>query len=288
MTLKSTINLLRPSHYIKNLFVLAPLFFAFKFNDIYMLEMSLLAFLCFSFFASSIYILNDLRDVKEDRNHPSKRNRPIASGEISTKGAIILMLGLLSLGITIALLTNFNLFKILMIYLVLNIGYSLGLKHIPILDIFIVSVGFVLRIFAGAVTIDVPVTMWIILITFLLSLFLALAKRRDDIILAERGNKTRKNIDGYNLLFVNSGMIMMSAVVIVCYIFYTSSTDIQDKFGTHYLYITVIYVILGILRYMQITYVENNSGNPTKILIKDKFLQTTIFAWLITFWIIVN
>ena len=279
---------MRPHQYLKNLFVFSPLFFALKFNDFILIEKTIFVFVIFSVVASAIYILNDIKDLNEDKQHPEKKNRPIANGNISISYAITFMSMLIAIGLTGAFLISYDLFFVILIYIVLNIGYSFGLKHISILDIFIISAGFVLRIFAGAVTIHVPVTMWIILITFLLSLFLALAKRREDIILAEEGRKTRKNIDGYNLVFVNSGMIIMAGVVIVCYIFYTISNEIQSKFHTNYLYLTVLFVILGIFRYMQLTFVENNSGNPSKILLQDKFLQITIIAWLITFMIIVN
>jgi decaprenyl-phosphate phosphoribosyltransferase len=286
--MKKYIQLMRPHQYLKNLFIFSPLFFALKFNYVILFKKTIFVFIIFSVVASAIYILNDIKDINEDKLHPEKKNRPIANGDIPISYAITFMLMLILIGLTGAFLISSDLFLVILIYIILNIGYSFGLKHISIIDIFIISVGFILRIFAGAVTINVPVTMWIILITFLLSLFLALAKRREDIIFAEEGKKTRKNIDGYNLVFVNSGMIIMAGIVIVCYIFYTISNEIQNKFHTNYLYLTVLFVILGIFRYMQLTFVENNSGNPSKILLQDKFLQITIVAWLITFMIIVS
>jgi hypothetical protein len=141
-------------------------------------------------------------------------------------------------------------------------------------------------VFAGAVLIAVTPTMWIVLVTFLLALFLALAKRRDDCLLAQGGLKTRKNIDGYNLELVNAAMVLMAAVTLVSYIMYTVSPEVVVRFGSDYLYLTALFVIVGILRYMQITFVEENSGSPTKLLLKDRFLQLTLVGWVMSFGLI--
>ncbi|MDY0136426.1 MAG: decaprenyl-phosphate phosphoribosyltransferase [Thiomicrospira sp.] len=277
------IKLIRPHQYIKNLFIIAPLFFAGAITDQQALIASLLAFVFFSISASAIYVLNDLKDVNEDRLHPVKRDRPIASGRISIPQAWILFSALLALGLLGAYWLSEMLFYIVLLYVMLNVLYSLGLKHISIVDIAIIAFGFVLRILAGSAVIQIPPSMWIILMTFLLALFLALAKRRDDVLLATQGKQTRKNIDGYNLEFVNAAMVIMSSVVTVSYIFYTISDEVQMRLQTEYLYLTVIFVILGIMRYMQITFVENNSGSPTKIVLKDRFLQITIVLWAASF-----
>ncbi len=278
--------LFRVEQYIKNVFVLAPLFFAREFFKPDQIFNSLLAVFIFSITASSIYIFNDIRDIEEDRKHPTKQFRPIASGKVSINNAVVIMSFLMLAGLLGSYLISLNFFLILITYLILNVFYSFGLKHIAIVDIVIVSVGFVLRIFAGAVVIHVVVTSWIILITFMLSLFLSFAKRRDDILLASEGNKVRKNIHGYNLIFVDSSMVLMAGVVIVSYILYTVSPEIQAKYHSQYLYLTVLFVILGILRYMQITYIENKSGNPTRIALKDRFLQITILLWIFSFGLI--
>ncbi|MGE4503351.1 MAG: decaprenyl-phosphate phosphoribosyltransferase [Thiomicrospira sp.] len=277
------LKLIRPHQYIKNLFIIAPLFFAGAITDQQALIASLLAFVFFSISASAIYVLNDLKDVNEDRLHPVKCDRPIASGRISIPQAWIIFTGLLALGLLGAYWLSEMLFYIVLLYVMLNVLYSLGLKHISIVDIAIIAFGFVLRILAGSAVIQIPPSMWIILMTFLLALFLALAKRRDDVLLATQGKQTRKNIDGYNLEFVNAAMVIMSSVVTVSYIFYTISDEVQMRLQTEYLYLTVIFVILGIMRYMQITFVENNSGSPTKIVLKDRFLQITIVLWAASF-----
>ena len=281
------IVLLRPEQYVKNLFVFAPLFFSFKFNIIN-ISSSLLAFFLFSLVASSAYIFNDLIDIDDDRNHPIKKLRPLADEKISFASAKILILSLAAIPLLIAATINMDLFFVLFLYLILNFMYSLKLKHITIIDISIIATGFVLRLFAGSFSINEDLSMWIIIMTFLLALFLALAKRRDDVLLAISGTKTRKNIDGYNLEFINSAMALMSGIIVVAYILFTTSVETINKFQTEYLYVTSLFVILGVLRYMQITFVEKGSGNPTYILYKDRFLQTIIISWLISFYLMVK
>ncbi len=281
------IRLLRVEHYLKNLFVFAPMFFAFAFSLENFIN-STIAFILFSIVASSIYIINDVLDVEEDRKHPKKKFRPIASGSVSKTNAILLSLTLLIISLTISFIFNMKLFYVIFIYFILNVLYSFKLKHIPILDISIIAIGFVLRLYAGSFATNIPLSMWIVLIAFLLSLFIALAKRRDDVLLYLQGNEVRKNIDGYNLELVNTSMTLMSSVTVVSYILYTVSEEVTYRFGTNKLYITSFFVVLGFLRYMQITFVEKNSADPVRVLIKDKFLQITILLWLMSFFVIVK
>ena len=199
------LKLLRVNHYIKNFFIFAPIFFTFNFSINDVLNV-LIAFILFSLIASSVYIFNDLLDIKEDKKHPTKKFRPLASGEVDKKNAIISFFFLFIFSLSAAFLFSKSLFFILSIYFILNIAYSFKLKHIVIIDIFIISIGFILRLFAGSIIINTELSMWIIIITFLLALFLALAKRRDDVLLANIGKETRKNINGYNLEFINANM----------------------------------------------------------------------------------
>ncbi|MFA5461097.1 MAG: UbiA prenyltransferase family protein [Sulfurimonas sp.] len=279
-------KLFRVHQYVKNLFIFMPLLFSFSYMDAHDNIYTLITFVLFSLLASSVYIFNDLMDINEDRAHPTKKYRPIASGAVSTKRAksLILVLSLTSLSLSLVL--SFKLFIVLLIYFILNISYSTKLKHIAILDIFIIATGFVLRLFAGSVVTDINLSMWIILMTFLLAIFLALAKRRDDVLLSLEGQETRKNIDGYNLEFVNAAMVLMAGVVVVSYIQYTISPEVIERIGTEYLYLTSFFVVLGILRYMQITFVEQDSGSPSKIVIRDTFLKVTILFWLISFLVV--
>lgn len=286
--MREIFKLFRVHQYIKNLFIFTPLLFSFSFSNAENNINTLVAFILFSILASSIYIFNDLMDINEDRAHPKKKYRPLASGTVPLKTAKILI-ALLSLSsLSISFIFSFDLFLVLFVYFILNIAYSLKLKHISILDIFIIATGFVLRLFAGSAVAGIELSMWIILMTFLLAIFLALAKRRDDVLLSLGGQETRKNIDGYNLEFVNASMVLMAGAVIVSYIQYTISPEVIGRLGSHYLYLTSFFVILGILRYMQITFVEQNSGSPTKVVIRDMFMKLTIAFWLISFIMIVK
>lgn len=281
-------KLIRVHQYIKNLFIFMPLFFSLRFSDTTALTNSIVAFVLFSLMASSIYVFNDLLDVEEDKKHPTKRFRPLASGSVSSTNAKIIIAILASISLVASYIFNINLFLVLLVYFILNIFYSIKLKHIAIVDIFIIATGFVLRLFAGSSVSGISLSMWIILLTFLLAIFLALAKRRDDVLLSQEGKETRKNIDGYNLEFVNASMVLMAGVVIVSYIQYTISEDVIERLGTSNLYLSAFFVILGILRYMQITFVEEDSGSPTKIVLRDRFLKLTILFWLLSFVIIVQ
>ncbi len=277
------IKLIRPKDHIKNLFVLAPAFFAGKISSISIFKNSCQAFLSFCLIASAVYILNDIKDLPEDRQHPIKKNRPLARGAISIKEANVLLIIFISLGIILSFSLPIIFSFILIIYFTINLAYSFGLKHIAIIDIFCVASGFVLRILAGGVAVNVPISMWIIIMTFLLALFLSIGKRRDDYNFLNKGLKTRRCINGYNLEFINASMILMAGVITVSYILYTVSPEITEKFDTKNLYFTVFFVLLGLMRYFQLIMVQKRSADPIKIFWEDRFLQLTVSAWLAVF-----
>jgi len=281
-------TLIRPHQHIKNLFIFLPLFFVGRITNGEQLLSAFVAFVAFSFSVGAIYILNDYQDIEEDRLHPKKKYRPLASGSIAKKDAIYLIIFLTIVGISLMAALSLHALAILCVYITLNIGYSFYFKHIAILDVTIIAVGFVLRLLVGSTVTIAPLSMWIVIMTFLLALFLALAKRRDDVLLfLNTEKKIRKVIDGYNLQLIDAAMMIMASVVIVAYILYTTSPAIAQRLQSEYLYLTSFFVILGIMRYLQIAFVENNSGSPTKIIFKDKFMQLTILAWLFVFtWII--
>ena len=287
--LKEYISLLRPHQYIKNLFLFLPAFFSLQIMDVDVVLRTCIAFVAYCCMASAVYILNDYKDRETDREHPVKRLRPLAAGTIKTSTAFILMGSLVVLGFLLSILLGKSVFYLLTAYVFINVLYSFKLKHIAVVDIFIIALGFVIRIAVGAYAAPTPIpySKWIVLMTFLGALFLALAKRRDDVLLAAQGQKVRKSIDGYNLEFINGAMIIMASVLIVAYISYTIAPEIQENFGSEFLYLTVAFVILGVLRYLQISFVEERSGNPTKILLTDLFLQITIVAWLLSFVILI-
>ena len=288
--MKPFLSLIRPHHYVKNLFILLPLFFAGQFSNNSQILNGLIAFAAFSISASAIYIFNDYMDIKNDRKHAKKKYRPLASGSISKSNGLYLMIILLTVGIfSIAYVSTGSLI-ILIVYIILNILYSLKLKQIALLDITIIAIGFVLRLFVGSFAYNVALEFWIVIMTFLLALFLALAKRRDDVlILNKSGAKMRKSVDGYNLQLVDGSMLVMSAIVIVAYIQYSTSLEIINKFNNENLYLTALFVIFGIMRYLQIAFVEKKSGSPTEIILKDKTMQINLILWASSFaWIIYN
>lgn len=284
---KHYLQLMRIHQWVKNFFIFLPLFFAFKMDQIPLLIADVWAFIGFCFVASSIYIINDWNDVEADRLHPEKRNRPLASGAVNKKEASFLILALLTTGVVIySLFLNQTALIILLSYFVLNIFYSLKLKHVPIIDISIVAIGFVIRIFIGGVVTDTPLSRWIVVMTFLLAIFLALGKRRDDVVIFEKtGDKVRKNVDGYNLTFLNMSLIIVSAIMIVAYIMYTISPEVTDRNGDN-LYITSFFVFVGLFRYLQIIFVEERGGNPTSIFLKDNFIRIILVLWAVSFFII--
>ncbi len=288
MNLKLYIRLLRVKQYVKNLLVFAPIFFAAQFDNAAMLARSVQAFVAFCLIASAVYILNDILDIEEDRHHPVKRGRPLASGAVSIATARVLIGVFAAVGLALAFWVSAQVAGIALLYMALNAGYCLKLKHIAIVDITIIALGFVLRLFAGSAATGVQLSMWIMVITYLLASFLALSKRRDDLLIyLDSGKVTRKTVDGYSLEFLNAGMAALAAVVIVAYIQYTGSAEVVARIGSGNLYLTTPLVVVGILRYMQTVFVKQDSGNPVRILFKDKFVLAIVATWVLLFgWIL--
>lgn len=288
LKIAAIIKLMRPHQYVKNLFIFLPIFFALKITDIALLTNAFIAFIAFSLTASAIYTLNDYHDIEEDRQHPKKKNRPLASGEISKSQAIVILLILSVTGFILMASLSLEATAILIAYVLMNIAYSFHLKHVAILDVMTIAIGFVMRLFTGSAVTGIHLSMWIVIMTFLLALFMALAKRRDDVLIyLDTGKKMRKVIDGYNLQFLDTAMAIMASVVIVAYVIYTTSAEVLARVHSEYLYLTAVFVILGIMRYLQVAFVLKDSGSPTKILLKDRFMQLTLIGWIITFtWIL--
>ncbi|HXS35430.1 MAG TPA: UbiA prenyltransferase family protein [Flavipsychrobacter sp.] len=293
-TLKNTksgfayITLMRPHHWIKNIFLFLPLFFAGKVFDFDKLISAVGGFVAFGFIASSVYILNDYMDIEADKKHPVKCARPLASGVVSKPAAMILFTCCLLLGTSISLLISLKFLFIMSIYFLMNLAYSLGLKNISILDVTILALGFCLRVKAGGVATNIAISQWLMIMIFLLAFFMAIAKRRDDLLIKQAsGVDMRKAIKGYNLEFMNVIMSLVAAIIIVAYLMYTISPEVMERWKTYRMYYTTLFVIVGLLRYLQITFVENNTGSPTKLLYKDKFLQATLVLWVISFYIII-
>lgn len=286
--MKDLIRLIRPEQWLKNLFVLTPLFFSGQIADTFHLMEAMFAMATFCLGASGIYCLNDVMDAEADRQHPKKCHRPVASGRIRKHIAICIGSTLILLAVGMAWLAiGINLVAVLAIYIMLNIAYCLWLKRIALVDVFVISTGFVLRLMVGSTATGIVLSHWIVLMTFLLALFLALAKRRDDVLIYERGGgEVRKNVDRYSLSFIDTAIAITIAVTLVCYFMYTLSAEVIARTGTSYLYLTALFVLLGMLRYLQLTIVDARSGSPTRILVCDRFLQLCILGWIASFTII--
>ncbi|MVZ60995.1 decaprenyl-phosphate phosphoribosyltransferase [Sphingobacterium humi] len=286
------LKLLRPKQWSKNLFIFLPLFFAGQIQDPNLILNCLVTFAAFSFMASAIYGINDVVDVKEDRLHPKKSKRPIASGRISIPVAILISMLLILISFSLIWFypsTNkVQQLLILGIYLIMNILYCFWLKRVAIIDVMFIAIGFVLRLIIGGMTADIPLTHWIVIMTFLLTLFIGFAKRRDDLILKNNhGITLRKNTNRYNLDFINQVLCLLGGITIVCYIMYTVSPEVIVRFKSPYMYITTVFVLGGIVRYLQLAIVDQNTGSPTEILLKDRFIQGCLALWIASFYLII-
>lgn len=289
--ISSIISLIRPQQWVKNGFVLMPLFFGGLLFNPWCWKQAIIAFIAFSLMASTIYCLNDLKDIEADRLHPRKCKRPLASGQLKPTHAIIIMvvLAISSLALSSSLLgaASLKVTLLLLTYLVINIAYCFKLKQYAIIDVFVVSFGFVLRLVAGGIACNIWLSPWIVLMTFLLALFLAFAKRRDDVILYEKEKiVVRKNVNRYNIPFLNQTLGLIGAITIVCYLMYCISPEVINRFHTEYVYITSIAVLAAILRYLQVAIVDLRSGSPTKVLLHDRFIQMCLFLWIGSFAVI--
>lgn len=289
---KSLVELTRPHQWLKNTFILLPLFFGGQLRNMEAWNKSFIAFIAFSFIASSIYAFNDICDIEADRNHPKKCRRPLASGALSKWAGYMTMIVMLAAsGIVVTVWGGENRqieSLVLLSYFMMNLAYTLKLKHYPLIDVFIIALGFVLRVVVGGIATDIYLSHWIILMTFLLALFLAFAKRRDDVmIFTQTGVEARKKTKRYNLEMLNLILAILATVTIVCYIMYTVSAEVIERFHNQYVYVTSVFVLIGIFRYLQLTLVDIKSGSPTEILIKDFVIQSCIAAWMVTFTLII-
>lgn len=282
------LQLLRPKEWIKNTFLFIPLFFAGEFSHLNKIIDLCIGFVSFSLVASAIYIINDYRDIESDKSHPTKCLRPLAAGTIPKITALCIMFVILSVGFYIAYTLKAKFLFLLSLYFLVNLFYSFGLKNISILDILIVSSGFVFRIKSGGAITSINVTTWLVIMVFLLALFMSIAKRRDDVLIKlQSGIDIRKAIKGYNLEFLNFSLILITSVTLVAYLMYTVSPEVLLRHNNYRLYYTCIFVIAGIMRYLQLTFVENSTASPTRILYKDRFIQLTILLWIISFCFII-
>ena len=274
--------MLRPYQWVKNLLVFSGLIFSTSLFKSEVIGASLASFGIFCLASSGIYILNDLRDIESDKQHPVKKNRPIASGKVSKISAIVIMGLLLPSSLLFSYLLDKSLFLIIIVYIGLNIAYSFGLKNIVILDALIVASGFLLRAFAGCVVIHVDVTPWLFICTLSLALILSFGKRRNEMnILNTEAGAHRETLQFYSIHLLDIILTICSATAIGTYSLYTMAVETVSRFGSQKLIMTTPFVMYGVFRYLFLIYSENKGGDPTKLLVRDIPMIINGILWMI-------
>jgi len=277
--LKYLIKAMRPRQWTKNSFVFFALIFDKQLFHVDAFVKTLEGFLLFCLISSSVYLFNDLADIEADRKHPEKKNRPLASGRLPVNIALITAFVLAITSITLGYLLAPAFAIIVAIYFVVNLLYSYWLKHVPILDVLIVSSGFVLRVGAGVVLITVErFSPWLYMITTLFSLYIGLGKRRAEMNLLEKGaGEHRRVLDGYTIPLLDQYITIVSGMTIVTYSLYTFFAENLPE--THTMMLTIPFVVYGIFRYLQLIHTGHAAGAPDEVALKDRPLQVTVLLW---------
>lgn len=278
--LKQLFISLRPHQWTKNTVVLAALIFAERLFDGPSLTAAAIAFVIFCLLSGGVYLVNDLVDVEQDRRHPVKRNRPLASGKLSHGVALASAMLIVAVGLTGAFLLGTSFGVASVIYFVTMTAYSLALKNVVILDVLIVALGFVLRAVAGALAIDVAFSNWLLVCTLLIALFLALAKRRHELtLLADEAAGHRRILGEYSPYLLDQMIAVVTASTVVSYALYTLAQETVDRLGTDRLIWTLPLVLYGIFRYLYLVHRKEEGGSPTRVLLNDKPILVTVALW---------
>jgi 4-hydroxybenzoate polyprenyltransferase len=282
--LGSAFRLLRPHQWIKNGFVLAPLVFSRELFFSNSLSVAAMAFVAFCLAASSVYILNDIVDIEADRAHPEKKKRPLASGALSKHAAVVILSFTLTGAILLALPLHPYFQLCLAAYFLLNIAYSLKLKEVVLLDVFIIATGFMLRVLGGAYAIGVQVSSWIILCTMFISLFLGFAKRRGEILLLSRSGQSteRKVLSSYTVGFIDQLITISATATVISYALYSVAPRTVEIFGTERLIYTTGFVIFGMFRYLYLIHMKDSTENPASAVLADKPILLVTLMWLLS------
>jgi len=282
MNLRDISGVLRPGQWVKNLILFAGIIFSENIQNPEMLAKVLAAFTLFCSLSSVGYIINDIVDRKQDSQHPHKANRPVASGRLKIRSAVMLGSLLLIVSLLGSCLLNPTFSVVLLAYLSLSVAYSLLFKHIVIIDVMSIALGFVLRAVAGVVVINVDISAWLIVCTILLALFLGFGKRRHELVLLEaEASDHRQILTEYSLTFLDQMIAVVTASTVVAYAFYTLSPEVSQKLGTKYMALTIPFVLYGIFRYLYLIHQKEQGGSPAKTLLTDKPILIDIFLWLI-------
>ncbi|MBC7194609.1 MAG: decaprenyl-phosphate phosphoribosyltransferase [Caldisericia bacterium] len=278
--MRDFLSLVRIKQWIKNLFVFAPLIFSGNLFNTSLFLKTLFTFFLLSILSSGLYILNDIFDLENDLEHPVKRNRPLPSGKIKKNFALTFSIIFIFLPLIFSFFLTYKLTLIFIIYIIINFLYSLIIKKLVILDVFIIAINFILRVYSGSIVTSIAVSNWLILCTLFLSLFLGFAKRRFEIVLlGENAHKHREVLSNYSINLLDKIIIILSTSTIISYSLYSASTETKEKFGSGFIF-TIPIVLYGILRYLYLIY-EKKEGEPTKLVLEDFPLLFTILIWII-------
>jgi len=279
--MKNFFDLIRVKHWIKNLFVFAPLLFSKNlFNKSFFLQ-TFVSFILLSLLTSGLYVFNDIKDLENDKLHPAKKERPLAKRLFSKNFALIISILFISISLIFSFFLNYKLTLLFIFYIFINILYTIYFKKIVIIDVFVIALNFILRILTGSIATGINISSWLILCTLFLSLFLGFSKRRFEIIsLKENANRHREVLSSYSVDFLDKIIVVLSTSTILSYALYTVSTETKEKFGESLVY-TIPFVVYGILRYLYLIY-KTNEGEPTKLVTSDIPLILTITFWIIT------
>ena len=271
---------LRPQQWVKNGFVFAALIFSRSITDWRRNERVAAGALLFCVISSAVYLLNDILDAAEDRNHPLKRWRPLASGRLGVGTASVAAIILAGLSLGGAWLLDHTFFIIVVVYALINVLYSWKLKHVVLLDVFVISAGFVLRVISGGVIIHVEISSWLVVCATLLALFLALSKRRHELVaLGREAGSHRAILSNYSPYFLDQLIGIVTASTVMSYALYTLSSDVQVKFPGKRLELTIPLVLFGIFRYLYLVHQNEEGGNPTRLLFADLVLLSVVLFW---------
>lgn len=280
--IKPIIESLRPKQWTKNLLLFAGLLFSKSLFQVPLLLKATAGFFIFCLLSGTEYLVNDLLDIEQDRTHPVKSKRPLASGKLAPSSAVAVVIVLSVAGLASSFLLHRTFGWIALIYFLLMLSYTFALKHVVILDVIIIALGFVLRAVAGAAVIEVPISSWLLVCTTFLALFLVLNKRRHEmVLLGENAANHRKILGEYSPYFLDLMVAVVTASTIMAYTLYTAAADTVQKFGTRNLIFTLPFVLYGIFRYLYLVHQKNMGGSPEQILIKDVPMILNIFLYLI-------
>jgi 4-hydroxybenzoate polyprenyltransferase len=283
MMILEILRSLRIQQWIKNFFIFAPLVFSQNVFDLPLLVKTVSAFVLFCILSGASYILNDIQDLEEDKLHPVKSKRPLASGRLKTSHALFASVLLVLLSLGAGLFLNVKFFIALLVYFVLQVAYSSWLKHVVILDVFLIATGYLVRVIAGGLVIDVQLSPWLFICTVLIALFLALSKRRHELLFLDKSAEIHRPIlKEYTPRLLDQMIAVVTASTVISYCLYTISSETVAKFGTTNLLLTVPFVLYGIFRYLYLVHQKDEGGSPEALIIKDKPLLIDLFLWIIT------